>query len=220
MELAALAEPAYQAFQAKLFPTLASETILGVRTPVLRAYAKQLQMDERKTAFLAALPHTYYEENNLHAFLIEGLREFDACLSAVDSFLPFVDNWATCDSMSPKALAKDKPRLREAIERWLSADATYTVRFGIGMLMRHFLDDGFSQDILESVVGVESGEYYINMMRAWFFATALAKRYAETLPLLEERRLDAFTHRKTIQKAVESYRITPAQKTYLRTLRA
>ena len=122
--------------------------------------------------------------------------------------------------MSPKALAKDKPRLREAIERWLSADATYTVRFGIGMLMRHFLDDGFSQDILESVVGVESGEYYINMMRAWFFATALAKRYAETLPLLEERRLDAFTHRKTIQKAVESYRITPAQKTYLRTLRA
>ena len=218
-ELAAMADPAYKAFQAKLMPNIPPETILGVRTPALRAFAKQFQKDERKDSFLAALPHAFYEENNLHAFLLEGVRDFGDCLAAVDRFLPYVDNWATCDCMSPKALGKDKPRLREAVNRWIASGETYTVRYGIGTLMRWFLDDGFSPDVLKAAAEVESEEYYVNMMRAWFFATALAKRYEETLPYFTERRLDAFTHKKAIQKAVESYRITPEQKAFLRTLR-
>ena len=218
-ELAALADPAYKTFQEKLTPTVDPARILGVRTPALRAYAKSFQTDARKEAFLASLPHGTYEENNLHAFVIEGIREFDACLAALDRFLPYVDNWATCDCMSPKALGKDKARLREAVDRWLASGETYTVRYGIGALMRWFLDDDFTPDVAEAVIAVESGEYYVNMMRAWFFATALAKRYEETLPCFTERRLDAFTHKKAIQKAIESYRITPEQKAFLRTLR-
>ena len=218
-ELAALADPAYKAFHTKLMPNIPPGTVLGVRTPVLRAYAKRFQKDERKDAFLAVLPHEYYEENNLHAFLLEGIREFDACLAAVDRFLPCVDNWATCDCMAPKALGKDKPRLRQAIDGWIASGETYTVRYGIGALTRWFLDDGFAPDVLEAVAAVQSEEYYVNMMRAWFFATALAKRPEETLPYLTSRRLDGFTHKKAIQKAIESFRITPEQKTYLRTLR-
>ena len=214
-----MADPAYKAFQAKLMPNIPPETILGVRTPALRAFAKQFQKDERKDSFLAALPHAFYEENNLHAFLLEGVRDFGDSLAAVDRFLPYVDNWATCDCMSPKALGKDKPRLREAVNRWIASGETYTVRYGIGTLMRWFLDDGFSPDVLKAAAETESEEYYVNMMRAWFFATALAKRYEETLPYFTERRLDAFTHKKAIQKAVESYRITPEQKAFLRTLR-
>ena len=218
-ELEALADPAYRAFQIRLMPTVPPETVLGVRTPALRAYAKRFRNDPRREAFLNELPHGTYEENNLHAFLVEQIRAFGACVEALDRFLPYVDNWATCDSMNPKALSRDLPALRAAARRWMDADEPYTVRYGIGMLMRYFLDEAFEPAVLSEVAAVQSDAYYVNMMRAWFFATALAKRYEETLPWFTERRLDAFTHGKAIQKAVESFRVTPEHKAALRTLR-
>ena len=206
----------YRDFTAKLTPTVPPERIIGVRTPELRKYAVELSKTEDAAAFMAALPHLYQEENNLHAFLIERIADYDACVAALDAFLPYVDNWATCDSMSPKCLKKQLPRLTGEIRRWMASDWVYTVRFGMGMLMRHFLDDAFDPAYLDWVAVLRSEEYYINMMIAWFFATALAKQWDATLPYIEGRRLDPWVHNKAIQKAVESYRIPEDRKNLLR----
>ena len=218
-ELFRLQDKKYASFQAKLIPTVAADRIIGVRTPELRALAKELSVDEDTGAFLAALPHQYFEEDQLHAFVISGEKDFDKCVGEVEAFLPFVDNWATCDQLSPKAFKKAPEKLLPYIEAWLKSDKVYTVRFAIGMLMQHFLDGRFEPKYADMVAAVKSEEYYINMMIAWYFATALAKQYDAILPYLEGKRPDAWTHNKAIQKSVESYRITVEQKAYLKTLR-
>ena len=217
--LLALQDNAYQAFQSKLIPTKSPETIIGVRTPLLRKLAKELAGTPQAESFLRTLPHTYYEENNLHAFLVERIRDYDTALAETEAFLPYIDNWATCDCFSPKAFAKHKAELIVPIRRWLKSDQLYTVRYAMGMLMRYYLDEEFRPEYLAWVAGVHSGEYYLNMMRAWFFATALAKQPDAALPWLTERRLDVWTHNKTIQKAGESFRISPEMKQQLRKLR-
>ena len=214
--LFAMQDLKYRDFTAKLTPTVPPERIIGVRTPELRRYAVELSKTEDAAAFMAALSHLYQEENNLHAFLIERIADYDACVAALDAFLPYVDNWATCDSMSPKCLKKQLPRLIGEIRRWMASDQVYTVRFGMGMLMRHFLDDAFDPAYLDWVAALRSEEYYINMMIAWFFATALAKQWDATLPFIEKHRLDVWTHNKAIQKAIESDRIPSARKALLK----
>lgn len=209
----------YRAFHSKLMPTVDDGKIIGVRVPQLRAYAKEIQNTPDAEAFLQDLPHRYYEEDNLHAFLIEGIRDYDACIAALDAFLPHVDNWATCDMMSPKVLKKDLPRTLGHAKRWMASEHTYTIRYGVGTLMRFFLDEGFEPVHLEWVAALRSEEYYVRMMVAWYFATALAKQYTAALPFIEERRLDRWTHNKAIQKAVESDRIAPEQKKYLKKYR-
>ena len=217
--LFALQDLKYRDFQAKLMPTVDKNTIIGVRTPELRRLARQVAKNEQLGAFLDALPHTYYDENNLHGFLLCEETDFAALITRLDAFLPYVDNWATCDLMRPKAFARHKTELLPHIRRWLAAKETYTVRFAMEMLMTFYLDDDFSPEYLSWVAGAESGEYYVNMMIAWYFATALAKKYSAALPYLTEQRLGVWTHNKTIQKAVESDRITPEQKEYLKTLK-
>lgn len=216
--LFAMQDESYRDFQCKLMPTVAREVVIGVRMPMLRALAKELRGTAETTAFLSALPHRYYEENNLHAFLIEQITDFDACVAALDAFLPCVDNWATCDSMNPKILGKHKDRLLPVIERWLDSKDTYAVRFGIKLLMTWFLDADFEECYLARVARIRSEEYYVNMMIAWYFATALAKQYTATLPYLEEHRLPDWIHARTVRKAIESYRISKEQKDHLRTL--
>ncbi len=209
----------YRDFQSKLIPTAEADTVIGVRTPDLRKYAKKLIKREDIEGYLRSLPHRYFDENQLHAFIISEIKDYDHCLEEVERFLPYVDNWATCDQMAPKVFAKRKEDLFERIKVWISSGETYTVRFGIGMLMRHFLDEKFDLAYPEMVAGVRSEEYYVNMMIAWYFATALAKQYDAVLPYLEEKRLDVWTHNKTIQKSVESYRISPEHKKYLKSLK-
>lgn len=209
----------YQVFQSKLIPTVDPETVIGVRTPALRAYAKELSRREDVGGFLAALPHAYFDENQLHAFLISLGKDYGETLAAVDVFLPYVDNWATCDQLSPKVFRAHRMELLGEIERWMVSEHVYTVRFSVGMLMQHYLGEDFQPEYLERVAALRSGEYYVNMMIAWYFATALAKQYDAALPYLEQRRLDAWTHNKAIQKALESYRVTDEQKGYLRTLK-
>ena len=218
-ELFRLRDENYRDFQAKLIPGMEPETMIGVRTPALRAYAKELTKRADVTEFLDTLPHLYFDENRLHAFILSCMKDYEQCVRAVDRFLPFVDNWATCDQLSPKVFGKHRTALLPWIETWLASGETYTVRFGIGMLMQHFLDTDFDPTYPAWVAAVKSEEYYINMMRAWYFATALAKQYDTVLPYLEEQRLDGWTHNKTIQKAVESYRITDEQTAYLKTLK-
>ena len=216
VRLFAMQDAKYRDFTAKLTPTVPPERIIGVRTPELRKYAVELSKTEDAAAFMAMLPHLYQEENNLHAFLIERIADYDACVAALDAFLPYVDNWATCDSMSPKCLKKQLPRLTGEIRRWMASDWVYTVRFGMGMLMRHFLDDAFDPAYLDWVAALRSEEYYINMMIAWFFATALAKQWDATLPFIVNCRLEPWVHNKAIQKAIESYRIPEDRKIWLR----
>ncbi len=226
-DLFKLQDKEYRDFQSKLIPNISPEHIIGIRTPALRSYAKKLLREAKKDAsvqaeidaFTADLPHTYYDENNLHGFLIEGIRDYDACLAALNRFLPFVDNWATCDMMSPKILSADLNRLLPAINEWLSSGHTYTVRYGIGMLMRYYLDEHFTPDYFKLVADQCCEEYYINMMVAWYFATALARQYEAALSFLEQKKMPEWTHNKAIQKAIESNRITPEQKKYLRTLK-
>lgn len=218
-KLFALQDTQYKAFQAKLIPTVNPDTIIGVRTPALRKLAKGLFGTSEADAFLQALPHPYYDENNLHGFLLERVRDYDSAVSAIDVFLPHVDNWATCDLMSPKVFRKHRPELILDVRRWMASEQTYTVRFGIGMLMAHFLDEDFSPEHPALVADLRSEEYYVNMMIAWYFATALCKQWDAVIPFIQENRLDRWTHNKAIQKAVESYRITGEQKQYLRTLR-
>ena len=209
----------YRDFQGKLIPTVEPDAVIGVRTPELRKYAKILVKTENISDFLDDLPHRYFDENQLHAFIISEIKDYEQCLNRVSEFLPFVDNWATCDQMSPKIFKKHRMDLLEQIKAWVASDKTYTVRFGIGMFMEHFLDEDFDQAYPEIVAGIRSDEYYINMMIAWYFATALAKQYDVILPYIKDRRLDVWTHNKAIQKAVESFRITPEQKEYLKTLK-
>ena len=217
--LFALQDLTYKDFQAKLMPTVDKETIIGVRTPLLRKLAKELAKREDIGAYLDDLPHLYYDENNLHGFILCEDKDFARTVERVDAFLPCVDNWATCDLLSPKVFAKHKAELTAHIQRWLASDRTYTLRFGIEMLMSHYLDADFAPEYPAWVAAVESGEYYVNMMIAWYFATALAKQYDAVLPYLTERRLSTWTHNKTIQKAVESYRITDEQKAALKLLK-
>ncbi|MEF9916336.1 MAG: DNA alkylation repair protein [Lachnospiraceae bacterium] len=209
----------YRDFHAKLIPTINPDTIIGVRTPVLRKFAKEFGKHPQSKEFMSMLPHKYYEENNLHGFLIENLKDYDITMEALEMFLPYVDNWATCDLINPKIFKKHLPELLIKIRNWINSDHLYTIRFGIEMLMRFYLDDLFQVEYLELVSKVKSQEYYVNMMIAWYFATALAKQYVPTLPYIEQNCLEPFTHNKTIQKAVESYRITTEQKIYLRTLK-
>ena len=217
--LFALNDEEYKKFNSALIPTISPDTFIGVRTPALRKLAKELANEPKISEFLYTLPHQYYEENNLHAFIIERIQDYDECVRAIDIFLPFVDNWATCDSMRPTCFKKNTERLTADIYRWLCSDHTYTVRFGIEMLMTHYLDEHFEPRFLDTVADIRSNEYYINMMTAWYFATALAKQYSSTLPYIEECRLAPWTHNKAIQKARESYRITDVQKAYLKTLK-
>ena len=218
-ELFRLQDTEYRDFQKKLIPTADPDAVIGVRTPELRKYAAQLVKNEEVSEFLSDLPHRYFDENQLHAFIISEIRDFDRCVREVIRFLPYVDNWATCDQMSPKVFRKHKGELLPHIREWMDSGETYTVRFGIGMLMQHFLDGDFRPEYPEWVARIRSGEYYINMMVAWYFATALAKQYDQVLPFIVNRRLDDWTHNKTIRKAVESYRIAPEQKEYLKSLK-
>ena len=217
--LTAQRDEGYAAFAAKLIPTVDPATMIGVRTPVMKKLVKEVRGAPEAEEFLTILPHKYYEENGLHAVLIGDIPAYERAVEAVDAFLPYVDNWAICDSLSPKAFYKHRPELYAYIPVWLASGHTYTVRFGIEMLMSHFLDEAFTPDALERVAAVRSEEYYVNMMIAWFFATALAKQYDAALPYIEQKRLDRWTHNKTIQKAAESYRITDEQKAYLRSLK-
>ena len=218
-ELFRLQDVKYRDFQAKLLPTVEPDSVIGVRTPALRNYAKELWKQGDVQPFLDELPHPYFDENQLHAFLLSSMKDFDRCISEVDRFLPYVDNWATCDQMSPKVFKKHREELLKSIREWMSSDQTYTVRFGIGMLMEHFLDEAYDPAYPDMVASVRSEEYYVNMMIAWYFATALAKQYESILPYIKEQRLEPWTHNKAIQKAVESYRITAEQKAYLKTLK-
>lgn len=215
-QLISMGEEKYRDFSSSLMPTVDKNTVIGIRTPILRKFAKSLENYEE---FLTKLPHRYFEENNLHAFLIERETDFDRCIEKLDAFLPYVDNWATCDGMKPKILKKNKSGLFLHIKRWLKSKDTYTVRYAINLLMSFYLDEEFDTAYAELVADIKSEEYYINMMRAWYFATALAKQYTSILPYIERQRLDRWTHNKTIQKATESYRITTAQKSYLKTLK-
>ena len=218
-ELFSLQDLKYREMQVKIIPTVKPESIIGVRTPELRRMAKELAGREGTDAFLNDLPHRYFDENQLHAFILSGMKDYAECLAALGRFLPYVDNWATCDQMSPKVFRKHRKELLEPVRKWIASDETYTIRFGIGMLMEHYLDDDFDPAYPEAVADIRSGEYYVNMMTAWYFATALAKQYDAVLPFIENRRLDHWTHNKAIQKAIESYRITPEQKEYLKTLK-
>ena len=218
-ELFSLQDKEYKIFQCKLMPTVDPDTVIGVRTPALRDMAKRLVNDENIDSFLCDLPHKYYEENNLHAYIIGLIKDFDTCINALEKFLPHIDNWATCDGTKCKCFAKNTERLLPHIENWLCSAHTYTVRFGILTLMSYFLDDKFEVKYLERVSRIKSDEYYINMMIAWYFATALAKQYDSAVGFIEQNRLPVWVHNKTIQKAVESYRITDSQKEYLKSLK-
>lgn len=209
----------YQIFSAKLMPNLDPSVVIGVRSPALRAFAKDFAREPECEEFLRCLPHKYYEENNLHGFVIEKIKDYDALIEQLELFLPYIDNWATCDCISPKVFKKHLPELLERIKLWLRSGKPYTIRFGINMLMGWFLDESFSPEVLELVAPIRSDEYYVNMMIAWFFATALAKQPEATMPYIEQHRLDSWTHNKTIQKAVESYRISDEAKAYLRSLK-
>ena len=206
----------YRDFQCSLMPTVDRSTVIGVRTPKLRAYAKEIAGTNLAESFLSSLPHQYYEENNLHAFLIEQIKNYEKCISALNDFLPFIDNWATCDSMTPKVFENHPNELLEQIKIWCNTHHTYTVRYGIKTLMAFYLDDYFSPEHLKFVSDIKNDEYYVKMAVAWYFATALAKQYKEALPYIKNKVLDTWTHNKTIQKSIESYRISEEEKEYLR----
>lgn len=214
--LFALQDEKFRDFHSRLIPTVPPDSIIGVRTPELRKLAKEVGAEP---AFLADLPHKYYDENQLHALIISGIKDFDECTACLERFLPYVDNWATCDQMSVKIFKKHTQQLLPFVKKWLDSGHTYTVRYGVGCLMNYYLDSEFSPEYMEIVANIRSNEYYINMMIAWYFATALAKQYSEAMKYIEQHRLGDWTHRKAIQKAIESYRITDEQKKYLKTLK-
>lgn len=218
-DLFALSDSAYADFQHKLTPTIERDTFIGVRVPVLRAFAKEYAKENDPAPFFADLPHKYYDENMLHGLLISQIKDYSEAIDLTERFLPYIDNWAVCDIMSPKVFARHKSELIEKIREWCKSDRTYTIRFGIEMLMSHYLDGDFKPEYLDIPASVRSDEYYVNMMIAWFFATALTKQWDAAIPYIKERRLSDWTHNKTIQKAIESYRITEEQKAYLKTLK-
>ncbi len=218
-ELYKMQDEKYRDIQVKTIPNIDSDSIIGVRTPELRSFAKKLIKEDSYKEFLEELPHKYFEENQLHSFIISEIKDYDICISYINKFLPYVNNWATCDQLSPKVFKKNKEKLIKEIKVWIKSKETYTIRFGIGMLMSYFLDEDFNESYLETISKIKSKEYYINMMIAWYYATALAKQYDSTIKYLENNKLDIWVHNKTIQKAIESYRITDNQKEYLRSLK-
>lgn len=218
-KLIELSDSEYRDFHSNLMPTVDKNTILGVRTPKVRALAKELKSDPEVDTFLNALPHKYYEENNLHGFLLEYIKDFDTCINKIDEFLPYINNWATCDCVKPKVFRKNKNELLKYINKWIKSEEPYTVRYAVNMLMGFFLDDDFSTEYLQMAADIDTDEYYVKMVIAWYYATALAKHYEETLTYIEGKVLDVWTHNKAIQKAVESNRITKEQKEYLKTLK-
>ena len=209
----------YRDFHAKLLPGIEKEKIIGIRTPILRKFAREFAKTQEAQEFLQELPHQYYEENNLHLMLVTQIRDYEQCLEEVKRFVPYIDNWATCDLPLPKCFEKHKDELIMDVKNWINSKDTYIIRYGIGVLLRLYLDEGFKDEYPKLVAGVISDEYYVNMMIAWYFATALAKQWDTVIVYLEERKLPEWVHRKTIQKAIESYRITKEQKEYLRMLR-
>lgn len=218
--LFALQDEKYRAFHARLMPEIEYERIIGVRTPALRSYAKEVAKMPEAEEFLQELPHTYYEENNLHGALLNLLyKDVEELLKQLEIFLPYVDNWATCDMLSPKAFKKNLPLVYERVKQWLQSEDTYTVRFGIVTLLGYFLDDAFRPEMLDLVAGVKSDEYYIKMAVAWYFSIALVKQYEVTIPYFTEPVLEKWTHNKALQKAVESRRIDDETKAYLRSLK-
>lgn len=217
--LFALRDEKYRDFNASLIPTVDKSIVIGVRVPALRKLAKELKGSVQAAQFMAALPHHYHEENLLQALLINEIKDFGGCMEALELFLPFVDNWAVCDMLGPKVLARDKAGLMEHILRWLGSSYAYTQRFAMCMLMSHFLDQDFKEDYLGLVAGLRSEEYYVRMMQAWYFATALAKQYDSAVKYIEGRRLESWTHNKSIQKARESFRVSDEHKKYLKTLK-
>lgn len=218
-QLFVLQDEEYRDFHSKLMPNIPKEDVIGIRVPVLRKFAKEFAKSDEKEKFLKELPHRYYEENNLHMMLLVEMKDYDGCVQEMERFLPYINNWATCDFPAPKCFEKHKKDVLEHIKIWIKSSQTYTVRYAIGMLMRLFLEDDFSAEYPQMVAEVSSEEYYINMMIAWYFATALAKQWDAVIPYIEQRKLSPWVHRKTIQKAVESYRITPGQKEYLKSFR-
>lgn len=217
--LFALQDAPYGDFQARLMPTVERPRIIGVRTPALRALAKELYGGEAAERFMAELPHEYFEENQLHGFLISLEKDYERCLAMLGRFLPFVDNWATCDQLSPRCFKKHPEGLVDKAREWIESGETYTVRFGVGVLMSHFLDESFDIVYPELAAGIRSEEYYVNMMLAWYFATALAKQYDAVIGYFERQRLSLWVHNKAIQKAIESYRVSEEHKKYLRSLK-
>ena len=218
-KLFALQDLGYGDFHSKLMPTVCKDRIIGVRVPQLRKFAKELNKSELKAEFLNTLPHKYYEEDNLHAFFIEQIKDFDECISALDDFLLFIDNWATCDMMTPKVLGTNTEKLYEKIEEWVKSEHIYTIRFAIVTLMKFFMDERLDKKHLSLILKIKTDEYYINMAIAWYLATALSSRWDVVIPYIEKQKFDKRVHNKAIQKAVESYRITKEQKDYLKTLR-
>lgn len=215
-QLFSMRDEEYAAFQSKLTPNIDMESFIGVRVPILRKYAKEYKNNTECKEFLLTLPHQYYDENMLHGILLSEIKDYEDCIEKVEKFLPYVDNWAVCDIMSPKVFKKHKVQLIDKIKEWSGSKHTYTCRFGLEMLMSFYLDEDFKDEYLEIPVKVQSKEYYVNMMIAWFMATALAKQWEATIPYITENRLGDWVHNKTIQKACESYRITKEQKAYLK----
>ena len=218
-ELFQMQDPDYKAFHSRLIPTVNPDLIIGVRTPVLRKFAKAIKNTPEANSFLNTLPHKYYEENNLHAFLIEEIKDFDEALFKTDKFLPYIDNWATCDMFLPKVFRKNTDKLTDKIYEWMNSNETYTLRYAIGLLLSLYLDDKFKCEYADAVAKIRHDEYYVNMMIAWYFSTALSKQYECILPYLLDGKLPVWVHNKTIQKAIESKRIDKDIKAYLKTLK-
>ncbi|MBR6137081.1 MAG: DNA alkylation repair protein [Bacilli bacterium] len=214
-----LQDKKYREMQTKIIPNINPDTIIGVRTPELKKFAKELIKSGEYSSFIEELPHKYFDENQLHAFIISEEKDYDKCLDYFNKFLPFIDNWATCDQATPKGFLKNADKLIDYIKVWIKSDEPYTIRFGIGMLMRLYLDENFKEEYLKWVSQIKSSEYYVNMMIAWYFATALAKQYDKTIKYIENNKLDVWTHNKAIQKAIESYRVSDEHKDYLRKLK-
>ena len=209
----------YRDFHSRLMPNIDKDRVIGVRTPMLRSFAKKIAGTSDALKFINTLPHYYYEENNLHSFLISQIKDFEICIYELERFLPYIDNWATCDMLRPKILSSNPQKLLERIEVWIKSEHEFTVRFAIEMLMLHFLDKEFKSEYLNTVAAVHSEKYYVNMMIAWYFAEALVKQYDSALPYIENAALSKWCHNKAIQKAIESYRISPEIKAYLKTLK-
>ena len=218
-QLFELQDLGYKEFHSKLMPTVCKDKIIGVRVPQLRKFAKELNKSDLKADFLNTLPHKYYEEDNLHAFLIEQIKDFNECISALDNFLLFIDNWATCDMMTPKVLSENPDLLYKKIQEWAKSEHTYTVRFAIVALMKFFMGERLDKNHLNLLLSIKTNEYYINMAIAWYLATALSSRWETVIPYIEKQKFDKWIHNKAIQKSIESYRITKEQKEYLKTLK-
>ena len=210
---------AYRDFNAKLIPNISHDLFIGVRTPILRKIAKDIIQSGGQDTFMATLPHKYFEENQLHAFIISEIKDFDTCIQETERFLPYIDNWATCDQLNPRVFKKNLNVLYKYVCKWIKSKHVYTVRFAIKILMQYWLDDKFDEKYADMVANIKSDEYYINMMRAWYFATGLAKQFDKILPYLEQSHIDEWTRQRAIQKACESYRVTDKNKEILRKIR-